>query len=657
MKKARTFIALILVAVMLCGCTAPLQSFSSEGVIGSIGSFVDSFSAWVEKITEKLDSFLHRKGDSGSTVVDTVQGFIEDKIEDIENALDGKEDNGIDDEVEQSRREMQATRDERIVPFSEMVYSRPDVDGLIDDVYVLEEALEAGTMSLSEIEELIDVVYDDFYHFRTMSNLSNVRSCLDTTDEYYAEEYNWCSEQGAVVEDIIDEMYFACGGSKYAMDLEEDYFWEGFAEEYADIADSMYTPELVAMMQEEADLVSEYRDIMSDPVILLDGEEVHVFEALDSLVPITTYADYQKYISIVSDFYNKYNSIVSELFIKLVRVRNAMAKEAGYDNFEEMQYDYYFERDYTPEQAGAYIDDIRRYIVPLSEEINQKYSYSDVNYSSISESGLREVLQTVSGKLGGHAEEAYEFMTEYELCDLSKSYKKTTMSFMTYFDEYEAPFLLISAQGTTRDVLTAVHEFGHYCDGYTTYDATDETIDLAEVYSQALEYLSIDMLGDVLSRKAVKNLLLDKLLDSVALYTEQSAYAEFEKQVYVLPDDELTAENLNAIFKTIWYDFGNDVWLTEDITVWRWIDVNHFFEVPFYVISYPVSNDVAMQIFGLEMEREGAGVEKYLEMLEHDTGDLLETVEKYGLKSPFDSGSVEAVADLIRDMVKKYEGM
>ena len=211
MKKARTYIALMLVAVMLCGCTAPSQSSASGGLIDSIGALVESFSAWVEKKTEKLEAFLNRKGGAGTTVVDTVQGFIEDKIEDIENALDGKND-GKNEELEQSRREMQATREERIVPFSEMEYARPDVDGLINDVYVLEEALDAGTMSLSEIEELIDVVYDDFYHFRTMSNIANVRSCLDTTDEYYAEEYNWCSEQGAVVEDIIDEMYFACGG-------------------------------------------------------------------------------------------------------------------------------------------------------------------------------------------------------------------------------------------------------------------------------------------------------------------------------------------------------------------------------------------------------------------------------------------------------------
>ena len=247
-------------------------------------------------------------------------------------------------------------------------------------------------------------------------------------------------------------------------------------------------------------------------------------------------------------------------------------------------------------------------------------------------------------------------MMKYDLCDLSKSYNKTTMSFMTYFDDYEAPFLLISAKGTTEDVLTAVHEFGHYADGYTIFNA-NETIDLAEVYSQALEYLSLDMLRDVLSKKAVKNILLSKIIDSVSLYTQQASFAEFEREIYSLPEEELTEARINEISLRLSQEYGYFTESFESYYSRSWIDINHFFEAPFYVISYPVSNDVALQIYGLEMEREGDGISKYLEMLEHETSDLLETVEEYGLRSPFDEGSVKNVADMIRNMVSKYEGM
>ena len=656
MKKAKTFVALLLAVLLLSGCAAPSQITSAgSGFLDSAKSWVAYVSSYIEELSAKLEEFLHRKSDDNTGIISSVHSFFEEKIDSIDEAVSGKLEDINDlidgkDGNELTREEQQAVREEVIVPFSEMVYARPDIDRLIDDVNILEDALDAGTMNLKEIEKLIDAVYDDYYTFSTMNNLANVRTCLNTLDEYYAEEYNWCSEQSAVVQDMIDEMYFACGGSKYAKDLEDDYFWEGFAEEYADEADSMYTPELVAMMQEEADLVSRYRELMADPVIMLDGKQVHVFEGLESA------KDAMSYYNILFGYYDKYNPLVSDLFIKLVKLRNEMAKEAGYSSFEEMQFDYYFERDYTPEQAGAYIEDIRKFIVPLAEEIDQKYSYYDIDYSNVSESRLREVLQRVACELGGHVEEAYDFMMKYDLCDLSKSYTKTTMSFMTYFDDYEAPYLLISAKGTTEDVLTAVHEFGHYSDGYTIFNA-NETIDLAEVYSQALEYLSINMLGEVLSKKAVKNILLSKIIDSVSLYTQQASFAEFEREVYSLSDEELTEDKINEISLRLSKEFGYFTDGFESYYARSWIDINHFFEAPFYVISYPVSNDVALQIYGLEMEKNGDGIAKYLEMLEHETSDLLETVEEYGLKSPFDEGSVENVANLIRNMVKQYEGM
>ena len=37
-----------------------------------------------------------------------------------------------------------------------------------------------------------------------------------------------------------------------------------------------------------------------------------------------------------------------------------------------------------------------------------------------------------------------------------------------------------------------------------------------------------------------------------------------------------------------------------------WIDVQHFFSAPYYVISYCVSNDAALQIYQLEQETPSA---------------------------------------------------
>ena len=604
MKKTRILLSLILVAAMLAGCGS-FPSVNGGGLIDSFKSLLDD-------------------------AADTVAGFLE-----------GSDGDGNDP----TREEMQAKRDEAIVPFSEMVYTRPDVDQLIDDIHVLEDALEEGKMRLREIEELIDVVYADYYTFSTMYNLCNVHSDLDMTDEYYADEYAWCDEQSAVVQDMIDEMYFACGGSKYAQKLEEDYFWEGFAEEYADIADSMYTPEVVALMQEESDILAEYRALIADPTVPINGEEVPFYEGLESATTA------QRYYAILFGYYDKYNPLISELFARLIRVRREMATEAGYESYEAMQYDYYYERDYTPDQAAAYIDDIRTYIVPLAEEIGETYSYYDIDFGFVIEDTLYGVLDMLADDIGGPVREAYDFMLKYELSDLSYSTKKSGMSYQTYLSDYEAPFLLISAEKDIRDVLTTVHEFGHYTDGFHSFDAS-ETIDLAECFSQALEYLSLDRYDGMFSKTTIRNIRTYKVIDTLSLYTQQASFAEFEREVYLLPDDQLTAETFNDISLRLSEEFG---YLEEGFESYysrSWIDISHFFEAPFYVISYPVSNDVALQIYGLEREEEGAGVAKFLEMLDHESEYLLENVEKYGLRNPLDEGSVKEAAELIRAMAE-----
>ena len=86
----------------------------------------------------------------------------------------------------------------------------------------------------------------------------------------------------------------------------------------------------------------------------------------------------------------------------------------------------------------------------------------------------------------------------------------------------------------------------------------------------------------------------------------------------------------------------------EDLYCMLWQDVTHFYEQPFYVITYPVSNDIAMQIFQLEEESSGAGLEKFLEMLPREYPDMLDTALNAGLDSPFDPGRLEKVADTMR---------
>ena len=77
----------------------------------------------------------------------------------------------------------------------------------------------------------------------------------------------------------------------------------------------------------------------------------------------------------------------------------------------------------------------------------------------------------------------------------------------------------------------------------------------------------------------------------------------------------------------------------------------HFYQQAFYVISYITSNAVALQLYDLEQATEGAGVEKYFEMIDWDPSlSFRENVERAGLTSPFSDGAIDKLASTLRKM-------
>ena len=179
---------------------------------------------------------------------------------------------------------------------------------------------------------------------------------------------------------------------------------------------------------------------------------------------------------------------------------------------------------------------------------------------------------------------------------------------------------------------------------------TDST-DVAEVFSQGLEYLTLDAAElSVLQRSQLRR---SKMNDALLTFLSQACYYDFECRVFALPDGELTRENLNSIFMQCNRDYGLATEGFETYDSMGWFEVQHFFIAPYYMISYCVSNDLALQVYALEQETEGAGLTKYTDMLYTSAGaTLLAFAETNGLTSPFAEGRVAALADFLEAQLK-----
>jgi len=509
--------------------------------------------------------------------------------------------------------------------FDRMAYRRPDMDALealfTEAADLADEATSDDTEALTALVERCWDAYDEFY---TMGTLAMLRSDIDQSDEAMMTEYEFCQDNEIRMDELLDRLLVACAGSRAKV---PSYLLAGY-----DQGDAVpYTDRQLELMNREGVLLVAYWRAMMLDEIRLNGETVSYLDVISD--PYITDEAYQE---ARLAYARACNEAAAPIYIELIRVRRDMADAFGYDSYEAMQYDSFL-RDYTPEQVKLYLRRLADTFAGPSRQLLAADPYSLISYDSLSPSALLAWLHEAVSGMGERVNAAYDFMEEYELYDVYSSASKAPGAYTIYLDSYAAPFVFLGAYGDVEDFLDLSHEFGHFVDAYVNYNATG-SLDLAEMYSQAMANLAVLRSRDDLGDDAYRNLLLIHLVDMLNVFTEQAAYADFESQAYSLPDEELTVENLNALALACGNRFGSVAPGDEELTSLYWAQVTHLFESPFYIISYCVSADTAAQIAALEYGERGAGVAVYEDLLDWETDSLLSEAERVGLESPFSPG-------------------
>ena len=528
----------------------------------------------------------------------------------------------------------------QMTSFDRLAYTRPDTRSLYDTFDRLTAAVEDGA-DADTILNMYYPAYDRYYSFYTMDAMANIRYSADTTDSFYRAEYDFCEAAAPEVEKRLEAFYKACAQSPERQALEQACFGQDYFVQYDDY--SLYTnEEYLALARQEEALLAQYRAAVESPIVFYDGRQQNYADLLRSA------RDYETYYSILQAYYSQYNPSVGAVYLALIRVRGQIAQCLGYDTYADYCYDSVYERDYTPLQGADYIAQVRRQLVPVFQALAYDDEFARLQYAETDSDGVFTALKQAAASMGGTAEEAFRFMEAYDLYDIAQSDRKADTSFTTYLYSYEAPYLLLDAQGTEEDFLTFAHEFGHFADAYAHYHGQGD-LETAETFSQAMEYLALFYLQDAPGSSSVQSLQRLKLADTLETFVTQAAFADFENRVYALPDDGLTLEAVNRIYRQIAKDYG---FYTEEFDFYysqAWIDVPHFFESPYYVISYCLSADAALQICRLEAETPGSGLEKYNELLNMNTSDGLQAVlTASGLENPLKVGKLEEISGFFR---------
>lgn len=526
---------------------------------------------------------------------------------------------------------------------SEMPYEHPDTDAVCAAFAELTAMAEAGA-DASEILTKYYAANDAYLNFYTMDNLAYIRYTRNTNDSFYKDEYDALELAGPDIEEAVEAFNKACAVSTSRSALERDYFGYGYFDDYEDF--SRYTnPEYLALTKQEETLLAEYRSALENPQIEYKGELRSFGELMEQYSNIETYQQYREFLAILKLYYEKYNPIVGEIYLKLVPVRRQLGAVMGYETYADYAYDMVYGRDYTHEQGAAFLQEICDELVPIAQKLD---GYEAGTSFALDGTALPAALQSAVTRMGDTFTEAFDFMMAYELCDLTVSAEKFDSSFTTYLYNYESPYLTVNANGTSKDYLTFSHEFGHFVDKYVTYDS-EEDLETAETFSQAMEFLSLRYTEGVFDDFQTEMLLEGNLLDTLDTIIYQAALASFEDQVYALSETELTLERVNQIYFSCCDQYGVAVPMLDFYFHTGWIDVTHFFEAPYYVISYSVSADTALQVYMLEDAQTGAGLDAFCRLLEREPGDGVQAVmQAAGLPNPFRENGLKELADFYR---------
>lgn len=485
--------------------------------------------------------------------------------------------------------------------YEDMKYIRPDMAKL-------QEALERcsnlaqSTDSADTLMQAVYAFYDEYDGFYTNSSLAEIRYSCDLTNAYWEKEYNFCSSQSPTVEAAVEQLFCTLAASPLRDELEKmDYWGEGFFDDY-DTEPSIDKP-LLSLMEQETDLIDQY--------YTLDDRYTASDYTLDDAL---------------------FQDMVS-LYIQLIQIRQEMADYLGYPDYPTLAYEMHYHRDYTPSEAAAYM-------AKLGDALYDPYTAladSDIwekAYTYCPESETYRYLQTAANAMGGVIADAFSYMDQNGLYHIRYGENKLNSSFETYIWNYYAPFVFMNPYLDQSDKLTFSHEFGHFAADFSC-DGTFCGTDIAETHSMAMEYLTLCY------GKDTELLTRYKLADSLCTYMEQSAYALFEYQVYGLQGDDLTAENITELYRKVSKQFGFDVF---DWDPREFVTVIHFFTDPMYTVSYVLSNDLAMQIYQLELENSGSGLSLYENMLPSQDSYILTFAETHGLKNPFSQERIQSVA-------------
>ncbi|MDE1169585.1 MAG: M3 family oligoendopeptidase, partial [Verrucomicrobium sp.] len=315
---------------------------------------------------------------------------------------------------------------------------------------------------------------------------------------------------------------------------------------------------------------------------------------------------------------------LEDLFDQQLKVRDAIAKEAGFANYRDYIFVEKGRFDYKPEDTLAFHEQVERHVVPFLRELQRERKEKlgvetlrpwDTKIDVQGDQPLRpfqtseelfEGVRDIFSKLDPELGERFAEMKKTGLLDLENRPGKAPGAYSQVLAETGWPFTFMSAVGTQSDVTTLIHEGGHDQQAIATRDQrlfyymleAGMFIEFAEVASMGMEQLAVPHLDRFYGPEDARRAKLSMVERPVEVLPWIAAIDSFQQWAYTNVDEALDHKKRREKWGELTERFGGgEDWSGyEDRRTGLWLDQPHVFVHPLYYVEYAYAQDGALQI-------------------------------------------------------------
>ena len=445
----------------------------------------------------------------------------------------------------------------------------------------------------------------------------------------------------------------------------------------------IFREESVPLFSELEELSANYQKIVGGLGVDWDGER----KTIPQLQPFLKSQDRavrERAFRAGSGAYVERRDELATVFDRMYALRQQVAHNAGFANYEDYSFRAKHRFDYRPEDCRRFHAAVETTVAPAVERMlayrRERLGVATVRpwdlgvdpdqapplvpFRSIDDfvGGARRIFDRVDPALGRD----FGIMADEGLLDLESRPGKAPGGYCTKLSFRRRPFVFMNAVGVPDDVNTLVHEAGHCFHAFAAADLPfiwqrGTGSEAAELASMSMELLAAPYLAAPVGYYAaadVRRAWVEHLEDVLMSLAHIASVDAFQSWIYTSGQGhDRDARDAAWLDIRRRFERGVDWSGLERERVARWYRQLHIFEHPFYYIEYGIAQMGALQIWRASLDDQAAAVARYKDALAlGGTRPLPEIYRAAGADLVFDAEPMAELVALVEGKIEEMRG-